>query len=110
RSGMNGRWLARVAASAAVRPLVYLAIAGLIALVLSFVPASQAQAQGCSTAFNIAIDNCATRPEAYAAAKAAGDARCAWYYGAANCAATVVEEIPWNGTKGGYWGIATSIT
>lgn len=38
-------WLARVAASAAVRRLVYLAIAGVIALVLSFVPTGKAHAQ-----------------------------------------------------------------
>lgn len=65
-------------------------------------------ANNCSTNWQIGNDNCDTREQAYAAAMAAADGRCVYYYGAANCAASTINEIPWDGTKGGYEGCATS--
>ncbi|MGN7725124.1 hypothetical protein ACTJIL_04850 [Luteimonas sp. 22616] len=64
------RWLLRVAASAAVRRLVYLAIAALIGL-LAMCGKAQAQYVDCFT--NATSGNCETRQDAYGASQGAAE-------------------------------------
>ncbi|HWK52880.1 MAG TPA: hypothetical protein VNR18_00785 [Hyphomicrobiales bacterium] len=65
----HASWLARVAASAAVRRLVYLAIAAVIAAVLSFVPTGKAQAQSGCYGYNNIDYECPNREIAYVRAQ-----------------------------------------